>query len=123
MLSLSLPLVLSCVLCPLWGKACISLYKSHPEPLQVNSGTSELRASNLTFWAAATAHALGSTSMTTGSSRTTFGRASLGTCIPRNPNCDGTGLTRIRGQSVFSMSNESSSIFACKNQREAVNKV
>lgn len=63
-----------------------------------------------------TAHALGSISLTNGSSNVISGNASLGTSNPLNPKGDGLGFTMIRGHSVDIISIESLSIFGCKQR-------
>lgn len=63
-----------------------------------------------------TAHVLGSISSTIEWSRATLADASAGTCSPRKPMGDGTGLTMIRGHSVAKLIFESSSILGYKTE-------
>lgn len=61
-----------------------------------------------------TAHVRGSMSFTTGSSIVIFGSASLGTSSPLKPSRDGLGFGMMRGHSTTKLSNESLSIFGCR---------
>jgi hypothetical protein len=63
-------------------------------------------------------HVFGSISLTIESSNWISGNASQGTWAPLNPKGDGFGFTMIRGHSVENPSNESLSIFGCRNKNK-----